>query len=279
MALVTESLELYDGSTTLFTDTWQVRVHELIGRGVAEARRRKGLTQEQAARRFQGRGLRTWRKGTVGQLEAGLRRPGLDEVLLMASALEVTVDQLIPGEDDERVELGDGATVSPRWIREMLTGELHRDTPRPLADMPYAQFPVHKVMAEVMHRLGAEENRAEALLAPILKWAEQHNVKLTSEDWEAIFDTPSDTERHAARRLGIEVTQLKLSARVLAARVLWGLPEFDDERDRRVGNLGELEPRSRQAHRGLVTRQMLTELWAFLDEVYVRQEGDSDGER
>jgi transcriptional regulator with XRE-family HTH domain len=279
MALVTESLEPYDGSTTLFTDTWQVRVHELIGRGVAEARRRKGLTQEQAARRFQGRGLRTWRKGTVGQLEAGLRRPGLDEVLLMASALEVTVDQLIPGEDDERVELGDGATVSPRWIREMLTGELHRDTPRPLADMPYAQFPVHKVMAKVMHRLEAEENRAEALLAPILKWAEQHNVKLTSEDWEAIFDTSSDTERHAAQRLGIEVTQLKLSARVLAARALWGLPEFDDERDRRVGNLGELEPRSRQAHRGLVTRQMLTELWAFLDEVYVRQEGDSDGER
>jgi len=42
MALVTESLEPYDGSTTLFTDTWQVRVHELIGRGVAEARRRKG---------------------------------------------------------------------------------------------------------------------------------------------------------------------------------------------------------------------------------------------
>ena len=279
MALVTESLEPYDGSTTLFTDTWQVRVHQLIGRGVAEARRRKGLTQEQAARRFQGRGLRTWRKGTVGQLEAGLRRPGLDEVLLMASALEVTVDQLIPGEDDERVELGDGATVSPRWIREMLTGELHRDTPRPSADMPYAQFPVHKVMAEVMHRLGAEENRAEALLAPILKSAEQHNVKLTSEDWEAIFDTPSDTERHAARRLGIEVTQLKLSARVLATRALWGLPEFDDERDRRVGNLGELEPRSRQAHRGLVTRRMLTELWAFLDEVYVRQEGDSDGER
>jgi len=212
-------------------------------------------------------------------LESGLRRPRLDEVLLMASALQVPVDKLIPGGDDERVELGDGATVSPRWIREMLTGELHRDTPKPLADMPYSQFPVHKVMAEVMHRLGAEENRAEALLAPILKWAEQHNVKLTSEDWEAIFDTQSDIERHAARRLGIEVTQLKLSARVLAARALWSLPEFDDERDRRVGNLGELEPRSRQAHRGLVTRQMLTELWAFLDEVYVLQEGDSDGER
>jgi transcriptional regulator with XRE-family HTH domain len=254
-------------------------VHDLIGRGVAEARRGQGLTQEQLARRFQGRGLTAWRKGTVGQLEAGLRKPRLDEVLLMAEALHVTVDQLIPGGDDERVDLGDGATVSPRWIREMLTGALHRDTPRPLADMPYAQFPVHKVMAQVMHRLGAEEDRAEALLAPILKWAEQHDVKLTSEDWDAVFESPSDTERHAARRLGIEVTQLKLSARVLAARALWGNWEFDGERDRRVGNLGELEPRSRQAHRGLVTRQMLTELQAFLHETCVGWEGDPDGER
>jgi transcriptional regulator with XRE-family HTH domain len=272
-------LKTYDGSTTLFADTWQVLVHELIGRGVAEVRRSKGLTQEQTARRFQGRGLRTWRKGTVGQLEAGLRRPGLDEVLLMASALEVTVDQLITGGDDERVELGDGATVSPRWIREMLTGELHGDTPRPLAEMPYAQFPVHKVMAETMHRLRTEENRVEALVEPILQWAQEHNVTLTSDDWDAIFETPSDTERHAAQRLGIEVTQLKLSARVLAGKGLWNYWKFDDERDRRVGNLGELEARSRQAHRGLVTRQMLTELWAFLDEAYVRQEGDGDGER
>jgi len=254
-------------------------MHELIGKGFAEARRRQGLTQEQAARRLQGRGLTAWRKGTVGQLEAGLRRPRLDEVLLMAEALHVTVDQLIPGGDDERVELGDGATVSPRWIREMLTGELYRDTPRPLAEMPYAQFPVHKVMAEVLHHLGAEGNRVEALVAPILKWAEQHDVTLTSEDWDAIFESPSDAERHAARRLGIEVPQLKLSARVIAAQGSWGCWKFDDERDRRVGNLGELEPRSRQAHRGLVTRQMLSELWAFLNEVYVGQEGDGSGER
>ena len=41
----------------LSADTWQVQVHELIGRGVAEARRSQGLTQEQLARRFQGRGL------------------------------------------------------------------------------------------------------------------------------------------------------------------------------------------------------------------------------
>src|SRR5207245_2042694 len=103
-------------STTLFADTWRVQMHELIGKGFAEARRRQGLTQEQAARRLQGRGLTAWRKSTVGQLETGLRRPRLDEVLLLAAALNVSVDQLIPGGDDERVELGDGTTVSPRWI-------------------------------------------------------------------------------------------------------------------------------------------------------------------
>ena len=48
----------------------------------------------------------------------------------------------------------------------MLTGELHRNTPRPLADMPYAQFPVHKVMAEVMRSLQHFENGAETILAP-----------------------------------------------------------------------------------------------------------------
>ena len=43
----------------------------------------------------------------------------------MARALGITLDELIPGGDDERVELGDGAEVSPRWIREMLAGDFY----------------------------------------------------------------------------------------------------------------------------------------------------------
>ena len=84
----------------------------------------------------------------------------------------------------------------------------------------------------------------------------------------------SDTERHAARRLGVEIPQLKLSA-----RVLWEHRGFDEERDRRVGDVDQLEPRSRQARRGLVTREMLAELRAVLDEAYASQGGDGDGER
>jgi transcriptional regulator with XRE-family HTH domain len=249
-------------------------MYELIGRGVAQARRRKGLTQEQLAKRFQGRGLTAWRKGTVGQLEAGLRRPRLDEVLLMAAALGVSVDQLIPVARDELVELGDGATVSARWIREMLTGEYYRDPERPAAWKPYAHFPVMDTVSQVIDRVIAEHERYRDIAVLILDWAERHAVVVTDDDWRHMFSRPSDTERHVARRLSREIPIVKLSA-----RILWDHRDFDDERDRRVGDIDTLEPRSRQARRGLVTREMLAELGAFLDEAGIDRKRDGDGER
>ena len=259
-ALVTESLIQYDDSTALLVDTWRVKVHDLIARGVAAERHRQGLTQEQVALMFRSHGLRAWRKGTVGQLEAGLRKPRLDEVLLMARALSVTLDKLIPGGDDERIELGDDAAVSPRWIREMLAGDFYQD--RPLEDLPYERFPVDELMADALIRSETEKKRVDALAQPILEWAKQHDVKLATEDWRAMYETASDTEKHVARRLDVEIAQVKLST-----RVLWDHRNFDDERDSRIGDVDELTPRSRQARRGLVTRRMLAELRAFLEEI------------
>jgi transcriptional regulator with XRE-family HTH domain len=271
-ALVTESLIQYDDSTALLVDTWRVKVHDLIARGVAAERHRQGLTQEQVALMFRSHGLRAWRKGTVGQLEAGLRKPRLDEVLLMARALSVTLDKLIPGGDEERIELGDDAEVSPRWIREMLTGDFYRD--RPLEDLPYERFPVDELMADALIRSEAEKKRVDVLAQPILEWARQHDVKLAEGDWLAVFETASDTERRAARRLGVDIVQVKLSA-----RVLWAHRDFDDERDGRIGDVDELEPRSRQARRGLVTREMLAELRALFEEIKIGKEGNGTGER
>ena len=254
-------------------------MHELIGKGVAEARRSQGLTQEQLARRFQGRGLTAWRKGTVGQLEAGLRKPRLDEVLLMAAALHVTVDELIPGGDDERVELGDGATVSPRWIREMLTGELHRDTPKPLADMPYAQFPVHKVMAQVMHRLGAEENRVEALVAPILKWADAaqrqaHERGLGSHIRDAVgYRTPRCA---AARHRGIATEALRPGPWWKQLVGYWSSMTSGTAGSAILASLSHAAGR-RAGGSSPVRCSPSSE--AFLNEAYVGQEGDADDER
>lgn len=249
-------------------------MHELVGKGFAEARRREGLTQEQAARRLQGSGLTAWRKSTVGQLEAGLRRPRLDEVLLMARALGVPVDTLFPGGDDERVELGDGTVVSPVWIREMLTGEFYRDMKRPGRRVPYAWFPVQEVMQRLTDRLQAKLERFRWRTAPIREHAPFDDHFISGEDDHRAFDPATDTERHAAKRLGIEVPELKYTA-----RTIWDHRDFDEERDRRVGNVDELPPRSRQARRGLVTREMLAELDAFLDRVGFDRKPGGDGGR
>jgi hypothetical protein len=202
-----------------------------------------------------------------------LRKPGLNEVLLMARAFGITVDKLIPGGDDERVELGDDAKVSPRWIREMLRGEFFRGD-RPLKELPYERFPLDDIMAEVRRRAQAEEERIAPLEAQILEWDAQHDDKLMAEDLLASHKRPSDAERHAAQRLGVEVTHVKL-----ASRALWDHRDFDEERDRRVGNVDELEPRSRQARRGLVTREMLAEFRVLFNEIKVGRGWDGDGER
>ena len=192
-------------------------------------------------------------------------------MLLMASALGVTLDILIPGGDDERVELGDDAVVSPRWIREMLAGDFWEQQ---VEEMPYERFPLHDILAEVSRRAEEAEKRDRPVMEAISEWAEQRSITLKAGDLFASHERPSDAERHAAHRLGVEVSPLKL-----ASRARWNHRNFDEERDRRVGNVDELDPRSRQARRGLVTREMLAQLRALFDELEVAQDGDGDRER
>jgi len=192
----------------------------------------------------------------------------------MAAALNISVDQLIPGGDDERVELGEGAAVSPLWIREMLTGEFYRDQQRPAQQVPYARFPVQDVMEQLTERLQAERQRYQQAVAQIREHAPFDDHFITGEDEHRMFDPPTDTDRHAARRLGVDVPVLRY-----AARTRWDHRDFDEERDRRIGNVDKLAPRSRQARRGLVTRDMLAELGAFLDKAGVDRKKDADSER
>jgi hypothetical protein len=46
-----------------------------------------------------------------------------------------------------------------------------------------------------------------------------------------------------------------------------------------IGDVDELEPRSRQARRGLVTREMLAELRTLFEEIKIGKEGNGAGER
>ena len=247
-------------------------MHDLIGKGVAKARQDRGWTQEQASRMFRAVGLRAWRKSTVGQLEIGLRRPTIAEVLLMARALRVEVADLFPGGDDELVELGDDAVVSALWIQEMFTGEFYRD--RPAEQLPYEELPFDTILAEVSKRAQELKERDAPFVEAIQEWDKQHDATLMTADLFASHERPTDTERHAARRLGVEVRYVKL-----ASRARWHNLDFDDERDRRVGDVEALEPRSRQARRGLVTRELISELRAVFEELGAGQGSDGAGER
>jgi hypothetical protein len=65
----------------------------------------------------------------------------------------------------------------------------------------------------------------------------------------------------------------------LVSRALWDHRDFDEERDRRVGDIDQLPPRSRQARRGLVTRHMIAELRDAFEEMGVGKGEAGDGER
>lgn len=175
----------------------------------------------------------------------------------MAAALGVSLEDLIPGEDEE-IELGDGAVMTPRAIRALLR-DFAEFGKVPLGDI---YRPGDARWAELSQRAMAEQDRLRLLLEPIIAWAKRQGNELETDDWWAALRSPSDAERHAARRLGVEPAQVRLSA-----RALWR-QDFGDERDARVGDASELTPRSRQAKRGLVTRAMLAELRALLDEAY-----------
>ena len=229
----------------------------LCAAGIKAARQQRGWTQDDAARMFRAYGLSAWRAGTVGQMEAGLRRPRLDELVLIARALQVTLDELIPG-DDELVELGGGAVMTPQGIRDLLSGGFHRDyDKRPHGTTPFESFPGIDRVRDRAEAYRPRHEHLESLLEPIA----ERFPGLTGADWDAAFYVPSDADRHAGRRLKREAAEVRLTA-----RGLWGR-DFTEERDARVGDIGEMEARSRQARRGLVTRGMLAELQAsFADE-------------
>ena len=65
----------------------------------------------------------------------------------------------------------------------------------------------------------------------------------------------------------------------LTSRALWKHLDFEQERDRRLGDIDQLPPRSRQARRGLVTREMIAELRAAFEDMGVSKGETGDGER
>ena len=107
-----------------------MRIHELDSQGRCRGAATPRLDAGADGERLPDSRTHCLAQGDCRPAQGGLRKPRFDELLLMARALGTTLDKLIPGGDDEVVELGDGAEVSPRWIREMLAGDFYTSRSR-----------------------------------------------------------------------------------------------------------------------------------------------------
>jgi transcriptional regulator with XRE-family HTH domain len=232
-------------------------MHEALGAGIRDARLRKGWRQEDAAASIRAAGLKTWRTGTVGQMEAGLRKSNLDELLLICVAFGVALADLIP-ETGDRIELAGGVMMSPRAVRALLSDWAAFDQVPP-GDVEFPAFQTKKQE----EAYNAEYRRVLELVRPISNRYPQ--AKVGPFNWTG-FGPSTDMERHAARRLNVDPAQVKL-----AASILWD-HGLEVERDARIGDVEALNPRSLQGRRGHVTRALLGELADFLHAIYSSEE-------
>jgi hypothetical protein len=178
----------------------------------------------------------------VAQAEVGARRFGLEEVLLLALAYETSLAELIAGDDDDLVELTPQARLSVGAFKAMLRGD---------------QATVQRLSTEAVDipaRRGAPATSRSGRFPDVLAEAQRFGMGDRSL-LEHALDEVSDAERHAARKLGTTPERLNV-----AAIRHWGRT-LAEERDRRLTDqAGDVSLRRRQALRGHITRDLMTEL-------------------
>jgi transcriptional regulator with XRE-family HTH domain len=111
---------------------------QVFGRRVAEARKRRGLTQKHLAERV------SMQRETMTTIENGTRRVTIDEWLAISAALGAPpLHLLIPLDDDEQVTIGREAHGVPRvrtWIRSLLPLHDDDDVVDFLAELPESEL-------------------------------------------------------------------------------------------------------------------------------------------
>ncbi|MEV4561245.1 hypothetical protein AB0K51_30245, partial [Kitasatospora sp. NPDC049285] len=210
-------------------------LREVLAAGLKALRQARGLRQEEAAARIRQQGLTSWIRGTVGQAEVGARRFSVEELLLLALALNAAPADFITGPDDQLVELAPGAHLTAAVLRALLSGDqatLHSLGPGPAS--------LSSVEPEQMSGLLTEARRS-GLNDPVLV--------------ERAVAAVSDAERHVARKVGTTPEWVNLVALARWKRT------WSEERDWRLSSrAAEATPRQLQALRGHITRELLTEL-------------------
>jgi hypothetical protein len=215
-------------------------LRQVLATGAARVRLERGLDEEGAAELLRSHGLTSWQAGTVSQVEAGVRPLGVEELLLLCAAYRVSLVELA-GPDPEPVELAAAARLPAAAVRAVLAdgGEVLRALPADALDVPATR---------------SAPAGAPAPPDALVHAARRFGVRGAAEVGRALAGI-GDTERNAARRLGVSPERL-----VLAAVGRWGR-SLTAERDARIERRrAGTEPDRHIMLRGLVTRELLTEL-------------------
>jgi hypothetical protein len=212
----------------------------VLAAGAARVRTERGLGEEAAAELLRSYGLVAWQAGTLTQVEAGVRPLSVEELLLLCTAYRVSAAELA-GSDPAPVELTAGSRLPAAAVRALLgdDGEVLRALPADALDVP-ATRPARPGVPPPPDAL--------------IDAAARFGVRGPTEVGRALAAI-GDAERNAARRLGVTPERL-----VLAAVGRWGKP-FTAERDARIAlRKATTEPDRHISLRGLVTRELLSEL-------------------
>lgn len=215
-------------------------LRQVLATGAARVRTERGLDVAAAAELLSSYGLIGWQGGTVSQVEAGVRPLAVEELVLLCAAYRVSLVELA-GAEPEPVELAAGARLPALAVRAVLAdgGETLRALPGDALDVPATRV---------------APTGAPAPPDALVHAARRFGVRGSAEVGRALAGI-GDAERNAARRLGVSPERL-----VLAAVGRWGRP-LTAERDARIElRRASTEPDRHVMLRGLVTRELLTEL-------------------
>ena len=222
------------------TETEQPTITAVVGMNLRRLREANRWTQDETARllRYAGLGLS---QSAIVAIEAGTRSVALGELVVIASTLGASVEDLLAG--DGSVMLSRSAKADLPSVRAFLVGgvdEVEIDSATPPVPWP-AIVAASKAQAARMKRLWPGARPAQIVAA------------------ERAADLAA--ERKAARSLGIP--PLEVSVRAFQ---LWGC-SLTDKLDSLVGERtdDDASPRRVQAIKGRITRDLLTEIQTAME--------------
>jgi transcriptional regulator with XRE-family HTH domain len=216
-------------------DTTGRSLTEAIGGNVRRLRLARRWTQDELAVMLRWSGLPLTQSGVVG-IESGSRSIDVEELVILAAVLEVSVAELLSGSGRVRLGTAESDLVS---VSAFLSGEI------PVEDMPLST-PTTKFLAAAKQLQALNKK----------KWPDARPAEIVKAERGA----DGLAEQKAARTLGVRPFDVSM-----AAIRLWGV-SLTDHRNELVAARTDPDTPARtvQAIRGRITRTLIDEIKPLL---------------